>query len=315
VRIPLLLALLAVAVNADAQTGTASKPKTTAALSVNNRGTMPPVVVITGSCPTAAGTDCRHALTKPEFDRIIGVIDPGLPANKRHDVAMAYAQVYVLANEARKLGLDKDPGFRERLRLEELKILASLFSDAIRKQMRPAEQEIETFYSEHSDRMEELQLRVVIVAKTIDKQSDPESTKTLAVRLRTRALAGEDMDKLQQEATLAVKAPGAPPNSSLGWRGRGRLGQHESQILPLKAGQVSDVLEDAQNYYIYKVDSKRLIPLATVKDEIANAIVRERFDARLAQLLKSVRTEFDPGYFGMPPATESAKQPPADPGR
>jgi peptidyl-prolyl cis-trans isomerase C len=269
----------------------------------------PAVATITGTCPVAGKTDCAKALSKTEFDRIITAVNPEIKEGQRRALASEYVQVYALANEARKAGIDKDPVFAQRMQLEEMKTLATAYTELIRKQLKPTDTEIETYYAENRDRFEELQLRAVILPKTIGKEAKPAETKAIADQLQARAAAGEEMDKLQTEGTLAVKSEGAAPNTDLGWRGRGRLGPFEKSITGLRAGQVSNVLEDNERWYIFKVTSKRLVPLANVKNDIETAIVNERFNAGLAKLLQGVHVDLDPKYFGAPPAEPSAAQP------
>jgi peptidyl-prolyl cis-trans isomerase C len=268
-----------------------------------------PVATITGTCSVPGKTDCAKALTRADFDRIIAAINPEIKTEQRRALASEYVQVYALANEARKAGVDKDPVFAQRMQLEEMKSLAAAYSELVRKQLKPTDAEIETFYAENRDRFEEMQLRAVILPKTIAKESKPAETKLIAEQLLARAAAGEDMDKLQTDGTLAVKSEAAAPNTDLGWRGRGRLGPFEKQITALKAGQITNVLEDNERWYIFKVTSKRLVPLANVKSDIENAIVNERFNAGLLKLLQGVHVDLDPKYFGAPPTEQSAAQP------
>ena len=289
-----LLSVLAVTVLADAQARPSTAPQSTIA-----KTKAKPVLVITGSCPDKARSGCRLMLDQQAFERMVMVVNPRLPANQRRNVAATYLQLYVLANHARAQGMDKDPSFQVRLQLEELKALASLYADELQKGLKPSEKEVEIFYYQNRVRMEELQLHAVVVSKMIAKEPRPEESKSLASQLRARAAAGENMDKLQQEATVAAGAPGPPPSTDLGWRARGRLGAHESELAALGDGRVSNVLEDAQNFYIYKVDSRRPIPLATAKLEIENTMVRERFKEKLAELLKQARMNLDPEYFPM----------------
>jgi peptidyl-prolyl cis-trans isomerase C len=269
----------------------------------------PVVVTFKGTCAVAGKTDCVKSLTKAEFDRIIAAVNPELKAEQRRGLASEYLQVYVLANEARRAGIDKDPIFAQRMQLEEMKSLAAAYSELVRKQLKPTDAEIDTYYAENRDRFEEMQLRALILPKTIGKESRPTETKAIAEQLQARAAAGEDLDKLQTEGTLAVKSEGAAPNTDLGWRGRGRLGPFEKQITALKAGQVTSILEDNERWYIFKVTSKRLVPLANVKSDIENAIVNDRFNAGLFKLLQGVHVDLDPQYFGAPPAEAVATQP------
>jgi peptidyl-prolyl cis-trans isomerase C len=318
-RFSVLIAASLLCVSTPAQTAPATKAKSApaktagqpaaakAAPATANKPAEPAVATITGTCPTVGNTDCTLSLNQTEFDRLIAAVNSEVTPAQRRTLASEYVQLYVLANEARKGGVDKDPVFVQRMQLEELKALAAAYTGALRKQLKPTDAEIETFYAENRDRFEEVQLRAVILPKTIAKELKLEETKALAEKLQARAAAGEDTAKLQTEGTLAVKSEGAAPNADLGWRGRGRLGPFEKQITALRAGQVTGVLEDNEHWYIFKVNSKRLVPLTNVKADIENEIINQRFNAGLLKLLQGVHVDLDPKYF--PVSAEPAAQP------
>lgn len=270
------------------------------------------IITIGGVCPTGTPTEsCKRTVTKDEFEKVVNAVNPGMPTESRRQMAGLYVQLLTMANEAEKLGLDKDPAFEERMRLERLRVLAQATEKRLQEGAKPSDQEVENFYAENSNRFEEYSLRRIVVPKTISGEAKPVETKALADKIRDRATAGEDTDKLEAEVFATVKAPGAPPLTSLGWKRRGGMDpRHEPQILPLKAGQLTGVLEDAQSYYIYKVDSKRIIPLATIKDDIERGLSGQSTENKIRALLGSIRVDMNEAYFGPPPAAAAPAQPP-----
>ena len=273
------------------------------------------IVTINGVCPAATPTEsCKHTVTRAEFERVAAAVDPDLPPEKRRQLAALYVQLVTMANEAEKQGLDKDPTFAERMRLERLRVLAQATEKKLQETSKPSEQDVENFYADNSNRFEEFSLRRIVVPKTIAGEAKVAETKALAEKIQTRAAAGEDADKLEAEVYATAKMPGAPPSTSLGWKRRGAMDpRHEPQIVPLKAGQLSGVLEDAQSYYIYKVDAKRIIPLATVKDDIERGLAGQSTENKIRALLGGVRVDMNEAYFGPPPTPPPAQQPPATP--
>ncbi|MCU1307483.1 MAG: peptidylprolyl isomerase [Acidobacteriaceae bacterium] len=225
-------------------------------------------------------------------------------------MATLYVQLLSAANEGKKLGVDKDPLFQEQRRLEELKMLAQATEKKMFESNKPTQQEVESFYTENTDKFEELSLRRIMVPKSTDKDAKPEQAKQLADNIHQRAVAGEDPDKLEADAFLATKAPGAPPSTSLGWKRHGAMDpRHEPQIVALKSGQVSEVLEDGQGYYIYKVDSKRMVPLATVAKDIENVLQSQRTQQTVKQVFDRTKPQLNDAYFG--PAETEKKEVPA----
>ena len=285
---------------APAKTGAAktetSKPKQTEKTSVGPATAGAEVIATIHGVCSAGATPCETRITRGEFDRLLNTVNPQLPPTARRQVAALYVQLLALAQEAQKQGVDKDPAFQERARLEHLRLLSEVISTRLKEGLKPSDQEIETFYAENRDRLEEVHLFAVIVPKAAA------ASKELAQKMQTRAAAGEDLAKLQVEASTQAKSEGAPPNTDLGWRGRGRLGPFESEVLQLKGGGVSPVLEDAQNYYVFKVEAKRMVPLATAKDEIVTALLNQRYDAKVGHLLSNVKADLDAKYFGPPEA-------------
>ncbi|MCU1285584.1 MAG: hypothetical protein JWO13_1934 [Acidobacteriales bacterium] len=288
----------------------ATKPATTVAPS-------DAVITIAGLC--AANTppaNCGTKVTRADFEKLMDAISPNLPEDQRRQVANAYVQLLTVANEGQKLGVDKEPQFPVLVHIETLKLLATGTQKKMLEMNKPTPQEIETFYTENSGKFEELSIRRIMIPKTTDKDAKPEQIKALADKIHDRAAAGEDMDKLQAEAYQAVKAPGAPPTTSLGWKRHGSLDpRHEQQLANLRSGQVTPLIEDAQAFYIYKVDSKRMIPLQAVSKDIEGALQGQRAKEQFQKMLENVKPQLNEAYFGPEPPKQEApgQQPPTSP--
>jgi hypothetical protein len=341
----LLLLLLALSIGAAAQNppatkkpgaGTAQKPAQWSAPAAAQPGAAPPqappapaelkpesvVITINGVC--AANTPpekCGIAVTKAEFDRLIKIVNPDLPKERWRELAGILVQIFAMSNEGLKAGLDRDPETAQRIQVERLRVLAEAYGDHLRASLKPTEQQIETAYAENRDRYEEVQLRAIFVPKSIGTDIEPEKTRAIADGIQARAAAGEDFDPLQVDAYQQTKQSAAPPKTDLGFRGRGRLGPHEKEILALKAGQSSAVLEAPQSYVIYKVEAKRLIPLSEAKADLERMLIDQQYSGRLNQLLTNIKTDLSVDYFGpadpaqaapVAPATEKPKTPAAE---
>jgi hypothetical protein len=319
-------ALILVSAIATAQT-TPAKPKSTAPAKAAGAPSTPAqttpaaatgpnvaatdtVITVPGLCPPNTPPEsCSTKISRADFEQVISVVNPNLPKEQRREVATLYVRLLSAANEGKKLGLDKDPVFQEQRRLAELQMLAQAGEKKMFESNKPTQQDVESFYTENTDKFEELSLRRIMIPKSSDKDAKPEQTKQLADKIHERAAAGEDPDKLEADAFLATKAPGAPPTTSLGWKRHGAMDpRHEPQIVALKSGQVSEVLEDGQGYYIYKVDSKRMVPLTTVAKDIENALQTQRTKQTVMQLLDRTKPQLNDAYFG-PPETEKKEAP------
>src|SRR5207244_12606974 len=73
-----------------------------------------PVITSKNVCDNATAeaaksADCKTVVTRAEFERLLNAVAPQIPANARRQVATKYANLIVMAHEARKMGLDKVP--------------------------------------------------------------------------------------------------------------------------------------------------------------------------------------------------------------
>ncbi len=248
------------------------------------------------------------------MERLIETIRPNLPPNQRRSVAEQYAMLLTVANAGAKAGVEKDPKVQEELRISRLQILASSYSRQLSQEsseVLPAE--IQKHYKDNAAQYEEAKLLRIYVPMTSNaegKPGDPAASKTLADKIRQRAAAGEDFEKLQKDAFTEANNKGTPPAIDLGERRRGTLPpKQESSIFELKPGEISPAFEESTGFYIYKLVSKETVPLDKVKDEIKNTIARERFKETMDKLRASVKPTFNEAYFGTAPTPAAMPQP------
>ena len=104
--------------------------------------------------------------------------------------------------------------------------------------------------------------------------------KKLADALRARAAAGEDFEKLQDEAIAASEIKGKPP-TKLGKVRRTSLPPDQAAIFNLKPGETSQLITTPNGYLIYKVGEKDTLPLDKVRDEIFSTLRSQRMQDAL----------------------------------
>ena len=288
----------------DAAGKTAEKPALTGPPSATAVGVDEAVITIPGVCSAGTPADsCSTKITRGDFEQLIHAMNPNIPVEARRSIAGSYGQLVALANQAQKTGVDKDPNVQIQMHVQNMSLLAQALQKKVVENSKPTQQEMESYYSANSAKYEELNLRRIVILKSASGELKPEELKALADKIRTRAVAGEDADKLQVEAYKTTKSAGTPPSTSLGWKKRGTMDpRHEPQILPLKTGEVSPVMEDGQAYYIYKVDSKRLVPLESVQKEIENSLQTERAKKTLQQMMEGSKPQLNEAYFGPDPS-------------
>ncbi|MGB8112563.1 MAG: hypothetical protein WCF22_02245, partial [Candidatus Sulfotelmatobacter sp.] len=118
-------------------------------------------------------------------------------------------------------------------------------------------------------------------------------------KLRARAIAGESFSTLQKEAYTAAGMTDVPPNSSLGRVQLADLPPGHSSVRDLKAGEISEVLNDATGHYIYKLDGKETDVLDKAKkDEIRTVLKQQNKQKAIQAIQEPISTELNPAYFG-----------------
>ena len=119
------------------------------------------------------------------------------------------------------------------------------------------------------------------------------------------------MENLQKEVyqTLGLQSPYAdyeargiktPPVSSLKPIRRGNMEQKtEAELFELKPGQITTVREFPTAYVIYKLESRRTIPLEEATPEISQKLYQQNL-ATLIKPLASVQARYNERYFSRP---------------
>jgi len=270
------------------------------------------VITVDGVCAGSA-QPCKTVITKAEFEKAMDLLK--VPPTARRDFGNTYATLLSLSEIAEKQGVQNDPAFQKRMEFLRMNTLANLLQQKMQSDIKVDDQDIQSFYAENTSKFEETDLSRIMIPKSSDKSVD---AKALADKLHDRAAAGESMDKLQDEAWKAVKAPGAPPKTDLGWRRGGMMDpRHEKELAGLKAGDVSVVIEDPQDYFVYKVNGRRMIPVEQEKDNIERAIRGEKMQAEAKAMMEKIKPEFNEAYFGKEPAPRPGEneneQPQANP--
>lgn len=132
------------------------------------------------------------------------------------------------------------------------------------------------------------------------KKAEEEAMKKEADTLHTRAAAGEDFDKLQKEAFEAASIKGTPPSTSIGKLTPNEVPVNHRAVLDLKDGQVSDVITEANGYYIYKVVSKSTKPLDQARDQIRATLAQQKMQDTVQKIQDEAKTSLNEAYFAVP---------------
>jgi len=300
-----------------------------------------PVLTIKGFCPGRssdagqAENRCETVVTREEFEKLATAVKPDMNRVVKQQLAGLYPRLLVMANEAEKQGLDKQPPFEELMAFARLQLLNQALTHKLQQDAgNISEQEISDYYRAHPETFEQYTLQRLYVpvrkqappatahnksAKPTteeqaarEKASEEEMTR-LAESLRARAAAGEDLLKLQKEAFDAAGVKVAAPNTSMGKVRRTALPASHTAIFALKAGEISAVVSDTNGHYVYKLEGKDELGLDQVREDIRSTLQSQRMKEAMDRIQNSFSTETNESYFGSTRPAERSR-PPGAPG-
>jgi hypothetical protein len=287
------------------------------------------VITIEGVCEHPSSdkpADCRTTVTKAEFEEAIKAIQPTIPpAAQRRQFASRYAMLMIFSDAAHKQGIDKGPKFEEQMKLTRMEVASRLLGQNMQEKAGTvSDAEVADFYTQHAANFEQVDVQQIFLPHA--KQPSPpakagtapaakptavteEATRTEVEGLYKRAAAGEDFTKLQAEAYTFAGLKTKPPDTKVKGLKRGTLTPNRAVVFELKPGEVSKVVTDPTGYFIYKLDKKDTVPMATVRADIENAIKSQKMQAAMKTMEGAATPKFDDKYFGPVPGPGPAGMP------
>ncbi len=296
--------------------GTAAKPGATEAKATETK---------------TPATDCKTVITKAEFEKLASGVAPNMTPQLKKQLASVLPRFIAMSDAAKKKNLDKTPRYEETLKFAKMQILTNELQRSIQDEAaKVPPEDIASYYKEHPEAFGQFNLDRLFVPRTKQEVAEPkdkdedakdeklsedqqkakqaeEKAKTdeaeqamnkLAESLRARAAAGEDFVKLQKEAFDAGGMKIESPTVNLPKVRRNGLPPAHAAVFDLKAGEVSQVINDSGGHYIYKVKSKDEPSLEQVKDEIVSTLKNQRTREMMDKVNASFKVETNEAYFG-----------------
>jgi PPIC-type PPIASE domain len=327
------LLLAATAVGQTTKPAPTLKPRPSESNELIPNSTVAPdaaVITVQGLCEKPANSnatpaDCSTVVTRADFEKLVNAVQPNMPPANRKAFATRYVTILVLAEKAHEMGLDKNPDFDEQMYIARTQLLAR---QAAEKMQRDAanvpESEISDYYQQHASDYKTISFERIFVPKQkqvesptgqpndANAQKSREASETdmkqEAEKLRARAAAGDDPMKLQQEANDFAGTKATVTNVKVENMRKANIPASDVSIFELKAGEVTQVFNDASGYRVYKVEEIKDLPLAAVHDEIARTVQGQNVKTAFDSLEKSTKTTLDSAYF-VTPAPPSLRNP------
>lgn len=283
-----------------------------------------PVITLDGFCasaPTARTTDkthCRTVITRSEFEKLTDASQMYAMASKAQFAAF-YVKFSLLAREAQRQGMDKDPKFQTRLDLTRIQLLGQmLIQDLQAKSGHFAPGDLEKFFRENPAQFEQAEFLRIYMPRTRFKdlpngvqQPMPDTApemKLAADSIYSRAQAGGDFETLQQEASGTANLKDEQ-SAKLGKISRDHLRRSQQDVFDLKPGEISTLFEEPdEGYYIYKMVSKEMPAFESVKFDVATTLEKYRMDTWMKSITDSAQISLNEEYFGTNPLPKASKE-------
>lgn len=229
-----------------------------------------------------------------------------------------FGQIKLLAERARREGLDQEEATKLRVLLGRSQALARAYIGDLQKNMDKlvTDADIEAHYNEHKDEFEEVRARHILVST---QESEDEDKKPLtkdearkkAQSLLDRIRKGEDFAKLAQENS---DDPSSKPNGGeMDFFSRGAMVKSfEDAAFSLEPGEVSDLVESEFGFHIIKVEERRSANLSDpqTRQKITQKLQQEKFEKELERITTSGSVEVAEDFTVTPDPVQAAPQMP-----
>jgi parvulin-like peptidyl-prolyl isomerase len=205
--------------------------------------------------------------------------------------------MFVLADEAVKLGLDKRPDIAVQLLFQRENLLeTAMFNSMIQSAVVP-DADVQAYYDSHQADFATVTARHILIAVPGKPERSDDEARAKAESIRKRLVAGEDF------ATLAKQASDDTATAIKG----GDLGEfhHGKMVAPfdqaafaLKPGDISEPVRSAYGYHIIQVQSHSVKSLADAKPDIVTQLKPTVARKEGETLLSQTPYTIDDTYFG-----------------
>ncbi len=259
-----------------------------------------------------------QAVTETEFLAIYRQLPEDVQRQYATDAGkMALAEETVrmklLEQEARRLGLDREPAVAGQLAANQANLLASAAAEKMTPQ--PSEQAVHEFYDKNKNRFEAVDVSHILIAyaggqvpaRSGKPPTLPEArNKAKAVYEHLRA--GADFAATARD--VSDDASSAKAGGKVGMVSHGMLPPElDSQVFSAKVGEVTAPVVSPFGIHIFKINGRGAQSLDQLRPAIAQRVRQQKLFERVETLRKTAKIEFDPKYFPAMPKPPMGKKP------
>jgi hypothetical protein len=259
---------------------------------------------------------------------------------QREDLKKQFGEFKVIAERARKEGLDRE----DSTRLQTLIVRSSILEGAYRNDLQKnadklvTDADVEQYYKDHPTDFDEVRVRHILISTQPKEEAEDESdaknskdkkpadkpkaltkdeARQKAQSLLDRARKGEDFAKLAKENS---DDPGSKDKGGeYDFFGRGKMvPEFDQAAFALQPGEISDLVETQFGFHIIKLEERRAAADPgtdqKVRQQIVEKLKQEKLDAHIDQIARDsqvvVPEDFDttPKVAGQPQTSQATGQ-------
>lgn len=238
----------------------------------------------------------------------------------RRSFAEEYVRMKMLAVEAERQGLEKEPEVQAQLRLVRDNTLANAALSKLQDSIKVSDADLQKAYEEEKSKLERVKARHILIAfegSPAAPQGKAPLTdaqaKAKAEEIRKKLLGGADFAELAK--TESHDTASGARGGDLGEFGRGDMvPEFENAAFTADVGKIAPIVRTQFGYHIIKVEQRGAKPLAEVRAQLEQGLRQRLVQERLDAMKKAANASFDETYFPpAPAAAEGAMAPPPAP--
>ncbi len=208
----------------------------------------------------------------------------------------------LLEQEARKRHLDNDPRVAAQLAANRTDILASAAAAKLVETASP--QAVQKFYKENQQKLQTVDLSHVVIAyqggmaqpRKGGAAPDERTAMNKALQIYQRLQEGAKFEEVA--AKESDDGQTAARGGAIGAVGPGMLPPElEAKVMQMKEGQISGPIPSRYGIHIFKVGPRRTRALGEVQERIAQKVKQDETMARIEELRKAAKVDYDPKFF------------------
>jgi parvulin-like peptidyl-prolyl isomerase len=271
-----------------------------------------PVELVAITPDTVIATVNGQKFTAGEFEQITQNISPEmrrLAGTDPQKFLEQYALTAALRAEAERAGLTSKSPYKEQIESALRDILASAIVAEKGKEGAPPDEELRKIYDGKRSEYSEAVVKVIFVSRlkferdmATGKQKSntgPAQAKQKALEVAQMARAGKDFVALAKQysddRTTAEKGADFPYPIRSGSTNIPL--EIRNAVFKAKQGDIVGPLEHDSGFYLFRVESKSILPFESVKEDISKQLRAEAVDKWLAEMKKRSTVSLDHKAF------------------